>query len=86
MVLLLLFITSSVLYSQDDSDLKAKFNAMNKEFAEMMVDLVKMAGYPAVSRAGLYQKQPKKEFDELRDYLGSNVCAEHFYIKQMKDV
>jgi len=36
-VLLMLIITSSVLYSQDDSDLKAKFNAMNKEFAEMMI-------------------------------------------------
>ena len=36
-VLLMLFITSSVLYSQDESDMKAKFNAMNKEFAEMMI-------------------------------------------------
>ena len=36
-VLLMLIITSSVLYSQDDSDLKAKFNAMNQEFADMMI-------------------------------------------------
>jgi len=38
MVLLMLFITSSALYSQDDSDLKAKFNAMNEKFAQMMID------------------------------------------------
>jgi len=37
MVCLMLFTTSSVLYSQDDSDLKTKFNAMNKELAEMMI-------------------------------------------------
>jgi len=52
------------------------------KFAEMMVDLQKMAGYPAVSRVGLYQKQPKKEFAELRRYLSTHTCPEHFYIKQ----
>jgi len=36
-VLLMLIITSSVLYSQDDIELKAKFNAINKELAEMMI-------------------------------------------------
>jgi ketosteroid isomerase-like protein len=37
LILLILFITSSVQYSQDDSDLKAEFSAMNKVFAEMMI-------------------------------------------------
>jgi len=36
-VLLMLIVTSSVLYSQDDGDMKAKFNAMNKEFADLMI-------------------------------------------------
>jgi len=51
------------------------------KFAEMMVDLRKMAGYPAVSRAGLYQKPPKKEFDELRSYLSIHIPPEHFYLR-----
>jgi len=36
-ILLMLIVSSSVFYSQDDSDLKAKFNAMNQEFADMMI-------------------------------------------------
>lgn len=36
-IFLMLLMTSSLLYSQDESDLKAKFNAMNKEFADMMI-------------------------------------------------
>jgi allantoin racemase len=51
------------------------------KFAEMMVDLHALAGYPAVSRVGLYQKQPKAEFDELRRHLATHACPEHFYIK-----
>jgi allantoin racemase len=51
------------------------------KFAEMMVDLKKMAGYPAVSRAGLYKKQPKEEFDELRKFFTTHKSPEHFYIK-----
>ncbi|MEM2145275.1 MAG: aspartate/glutamate racemase family protein [Candidatus Jordarchaeaceae archaeon] len=51
------------------------------KFAEIMVDLKKMAGYPPVSRIGLYQKQPKEEFYELRKYLASHSSPEHFYIK-----
>ncbi len=49
------------------------------KFAEMMVDLREMAGYPSVSRTGLYEKQPKKEFAELRKYLAENVQPEKFY-------
>lgn len=51
------------------------------KFAEMMVDLRRLAGYPAVSRAGLYEKQPKEEFVELRKYLSTHEPPEHFYIK-----
>lgn len=51
------------------------------KFAEMMVDLNKMAGYPAVSRVGFYKKQPREEFEELRKYLSSHKSPEHFYIK-----
>lgn len=51
------------------------------KFAEMMVDLKKLAGYPAVSRAGLYEKQPRQEFEELRRYLATHVSPESFYYK-----
>jgi len=51
------------------------------KFAEMMVDLRKMAGYPAVSRAGLYQRQPKEEFEALRKHLATSTPPEHLYIK-----
>ncbi len=36
-ILLMLIVTSSVLYSQDDSDMKAKFSAINQEIADMMI-------------------------------------------------
>ena len=51
------------------------------KFAEMMVDLRNLAGYPAVSRTGLYQKQPQKEFEDLRKYLSKSTPPEHFYTK-----
>jgi allantoin racemase len=51
------------------------------KFAEMMVDLGQLAGYPAVSRAGLYGKQPKEEFEEFRSYLATHTSPEHFYTK-----
>lgn len=51
------------------------------KFAEMMVDLGKLAGYPAVSRSGLYEKQPREEFLGLRKYLSSHESPEQFYIK-----
>jgi len=37
LLFILLIVASSVLYSQDDVDMKAKFNAMNQEFADMMI-------------------------------------------------
>ena len=51
------------------------------KFAEMMVDPRQLAGYPAVSRAGLYQKQPREEFESLRRHLATHTPPEHFYIK-----
>lgn len=39
------------------------------KMAEMMVDLRHLAGYPAVSRAGMWQKQPAEEYRELRSWL-----------------
>ena len=50
------------------------------KFAEMMVDLKQLAGYPAVSRAGLYEKQPREEFEELRKFLaGHDSMEKHYY-------
>ena len=47
---------------------------------EMMVDLKQLAGYPAVSRAGLYEKQPREEFEELRKCLaGHDSMEKHYY-------
>lgn len=37
--------------------------------AEMMVDLHRKVGYPAVSRAGLWRRQPEGEYEDLRDWL-----------------
>jgi allantoin racemase len=53
------------------------------KFAEMMVDLQHLAGYPAVSRSGLYLKQPKEEFDELRRHISNHSPPEHYYIKRV---
>jgi ketosteroid isomerase-like protein len=36
-ILLMLIVSSSVLYSQDDGDMKAKINAMNKEIVDLMI-------------------------------------------------
>jgi len=49
------------------------------KFAEMMVDLRTLAGYPAVSRAGLYEKQPQQEWKQLRQHLAENIAPERFY-------
>lgn len=49
------------------------------KFAEMMVDLRELAGYPAVSRSGLYQKQPSEEFQNLRKHLAANPSFEKYY-------
>jgi ketosteroid isomerase-like protein len=84
MVLLMLCITSSALYSQDDSDLKAKFTAMNKEFAEMMVaddfqgmikwyadDIISMPSYQPMLR-GI---DALKKADEIHKQSGVKTTA-----------
>lgn len=83
-VLMMLIITSSVLYSQDDSDLKAKFNAMNKEFAEMMVagdhqgmikwyadDIISMPSYQPMLR-GI---DAVKKAGEMQEKAGMKATA-----------
>ncbi len=80
----MLFITSSVLYSQDDSDLKAKFNAMNKDFAEMMIagdhqgmikwyadDIISMPSYQPMLR-GI---DAVKKSGEMQEKTGMKVTA-----------
>ncbi len=47
--------------------------------AEMMVDLRKLAGYPAVSRYGLWKKQPQQEFEDLQKWMKMNKSPEQFY-------
>ena len=54
------------------------------KFAEMMVDLRQLAGYPAVSRAGLYEQRPQQEFRELRQHPSTHVPPEHFYTQSAK--
>ena len=83
-ILLMLIITSSVLYSQDDSDLKAKFNAMNKEFVEMMIagdhqgmikwyadDIISMPSYQPILR-GI---EAVKKSGEMQEKSGVKVTA-----------
>ena len=47
--------------------------------AEMMVDLRKLAGYPAVSRYGLWRKQPQAEFEEFRKFMKEHKSPEQYY-------
>ena len=49
--------------------------------AEMMVDLCKLAGYPAVSRYGLWRKQPQEEFDSFRKWMKEHESPEQYYQK-----
>lgn len=46
---------------------------------EMMVDLVKESGYPAISRIGFWRKQPEEEYLELRQWLKDHPSPEQFY-------
>jgi allantoin racemase len=49
------------------------------KMAEMMVDLRVKVGYPAVSRIGMWKKQPRQEFLELRDWLRTHTPAVGYY-------
>jgi hypothetical protein len=47
--------------------------------AEMMVDLCCKAGYPAVSRAGLWKKPPAEETESLRAFMREHPSPEQAY-------
>lgn len=51
------------------------------KMAEMMVDLRIKVGYPAVSRIGMWKKQPQQEFKELREWLKTHIPAINYYSK-----
>jgi allantoin racemase len=51
------------------------------KLAEMMVDLRKLAGYPVVSRYGLWRKQPQEEYKEFRKWMKEHPSPEQFYQK-----
>jgi hypothetical protein len=45
----------------------------------MMVDLCQKAGYPAVSRAGLWRKPPAEETKRLREFMREHPSPEKAY-------
>ena len=49
--------------------------------AEMMVDLQKLAGYPAVSRYGLWRKGPQEEYEQFRKWMKEHPSPEQYYQK-----
>lgn len=49
------------------------------KMAEMMVDLRQKAGYPAVSRTGMWKKQPDDEFRDLRSWLCAHPAPINYY-------
>lgn len=49
------------------------------KMAEMMVDLRQKAGYPAVSRRGLWKKQPADEYAYLREWLSARPSPVSHY-------
>lgn len=49
--------------------------------AEMMVDLCQKAGYPAVSRAGLWRKPPAEETRRFRAFMREHPSPEQAYSK-----
>jgi len=51
------------------------------KMAEMMVDLRQKAGYPAVSRIGMWKKQAPEEFKHIRDWLASHESTAKHYSK-----
>lgn len=51
------------------------------KMAEMMVEMCKLAGYPAASRTGFYRKPPSAETVELRKFMSGNKSPEQFFCK-----
>ena len=47
--------------------------------AEMMVDLCKLAGWPAVSRTGIWKKPPIDDIKQLRKFMKENPLPEQYY-------
>ena len=55
------------------------------KMTELMVDLMKL-GYPAVSRLGLWKKQPEQEHKDLREWMRKNPSPEQYYQGLQKEV
>ncbi len=83
-ILLMLILATSFLYSQNEDDLKTKFNTMNKEFAEMMInddfqgmlkwyadDIISMPSYQPMLR-GI---DALKKADEMHKQSGVKTSA-----------
>ena len=51
------------------------------KMAEMMVDMRAKAGYPAVSRIGMWKKQPEKEYRRVRRWLSEHPSPVTAYYK-----
>jgi allantoin racemase len=49
------------------------------KMAEMMVDLRQRLGYPAVSRIGMWKKQPDEEYKEVRRWLATHSSPVEYY-------
>lgn len=48
--------------------------------AEMMVDLTRKTGYPAVSRIGIWRKQPEEEYSQIRQWMATHASpVAHYY-------
>jgi allantoin racemase len=51
------------------------------KMAEMMVDLGQKVGYPAVSRIGMWKKQPDEEYKQVRQWLATQASPVEYYFK-----
>ena len=49
------------------------------KMAELMVDLRNLAGYPAVSRRGIWKKQPADEYAFIRQWMASRPAPVAYY-------
>ncbi len=53
------------------------------KMSEMMVDMHRL-GFPTISRAGLWKKQPREEFERLREFFTQNPSAEQVLPRTLK--
>ena len=49
------------------------------KMAEMMVDFKQRIGYPAVSRIGMWKKQPEEEYKQVRKWLATHPSPVEYY-------